>query len=98
MPLPINSCPLDGVVVTPVPPEPIGNVPVVNADDDVAYKAPPDVKDVRPVPPFVVANVPASVIAPAVAVLGVNPVVPPLNVVTAKDDALTNDGADVPLD
>ena len=35
-----------------------------------------------PVPPLVVANVPANVIAPDVAVAGVNPVVPPLMVVT----------------
>ena len=66
-------------VVAPVPPEAIGNVPVVNALVDVAYTAPPEVNDVSPVPPFVVANVPASVTAPDVAVLGVNPVVPALN-------------------
>ena len=35
-----------------------------------------------PVPPLATAKVPAKVIAPDVAVLGVNPVVPALNVVT----------------
>ena len=63
-------------VVCPVPPDAIGNVPVVNADVDVAYTAPPDVNDVRPVPPLVVASVPASVTAPVVPVDGVRPVVP----------------------
>ena len=37
---------------------------------------------VTPVPPLATASVPPSVIAPLVAVVGVNPVVPPLNVVT----------------
>lgn len=37
---------------------------------------------VVPVPPLATASVPPSVIAPLVAVFGVNPVVPPLNVVT----------------
>ena len=80
-------------VVWPVPPEAIGNVPVVNALVDVAYNAPPEVKDVSPVPPLVVANVPASVIAPLVAVLGVKPVVPALNVVTAELDSVPQVGA-----
>jgi hypothetical protein len=52
---------------------------VVNALVEEAYIAPPEVNDVRFVPPLVVANVPAKVIAPVVAVLGVNPVVPALN-------------------
>ena len=38
--------------------------------------------EVTPVPPLATAKVPAKVIAPAVAVAGVKPVVPPLNVVT----------------
>jgi len=38
--------------------------------------------DVSPVPPFATAKVPATVIAPEVALLGVNPVVPPLKVET----------------
>lgn len=67
----------------PVPPEAMGNVPVVKAEVDVAYTAPPDVNDVRPVPPFVVASVPESVTAPVVAVFGVKPVVPAENDVTA---------------
>jgi hypothetical protein len=54
-------------------------VPVANTLVEVAYTAPPEVNDVRLVPPLVVANVPARVIAPVVAVLGVNPVVPALN-------------------
>jgi hypothetical protein len=43
---------------------------------------------VRPVPPLVVARVPARVTAPDVALLGVNPVVPALNVVTATPDSV----------
>lgn len=39
---------------------------------------------VTPVPPFATANVPLKVIAPAVAVAGVKPVVPPLNVDTPE--------------
>ena len=38
-------------VVVPVPPAVTGRVPVVSADVDVAYTAPPDVNDVRFVPP-----------------------------------------------
>jgi hypothetical protein len=45
-------------VVAPVPPEVIGNVPVVNAEVDVAYIAPPEVKLVSAVPPAVVGSVP----------------------------------------
>ena len=41
------------------------------------------VKDVVLVPPFATAKVPPNVTAPLVAVLGVNPVVPALKVVTA---------------
>ena len=66
-------------VEPPVPPADTGNVPVVNALVEDAYTAPPDVNDVSPVPPFAVPSVPAKVIAPVVAVLGVNPVVPALN-------------------
>ena len=40
-----------------------------------------------PVPPFPTTKVPLKVIAPDVAVLGVNPVVPPLNVLTPPDGA-----------
>jgi len=35
----------------PVPPDATGKVPVVNADVEVAYIAPPDVNDESPVPP-----------------------------------------------
>ena len=80
------------LVVTPVPPEATGSVPVVKADVLEAYTAPPDVKAVRPVPPLVVANVPANVIAPPVAELGVNPVVPPLKLVTAAEEAFVHAG------
>ena len=72
--------------VTPVPPDATGKVPVVSADVDVAYKAPPDVKDVRFVPPLVVARVPPRVTAPVDAPVGVKPVVPALNDVTAVPD------------
>ena len=67
MPLPIIKSPVDVIgdnalnaaeaVVWPVPPDAMGNVPVVNADDDVAYTAPPDVNVVNPVPPYPVAIV-----------------------------------------
>jgi hypothetical protein len=40
--------------VAPVPPDATGKVPVVNADVEVAYIAPPDVNDDNPVPPSVV--------------------------------------------
>ena len=45
---------------------PTGDVPLPN-------KTPFDVNVVSPVPPLATPNVPASVIAPVVAVLGVNP-------------------------
>jgi hypothetical protein len=54
--------------------------------------APEPVDVVTPVPPLATAKVPARVIAPPVAVLGVSPVVPPLNVVTVVpvvDDIFT---------
>ena len=72
--------PLPVDVVTPVPPDATGSVPVVNAEVEVAYRAPPLVKLVRPVPPFAVPSVPPSVNVPET-VMGppVNdkPVVPP---------------------
>ena len=58
LPLPINKAPLAGVVVTPVPPDATGKVPVVSAEVEVAYRAPPLVKLVRPVPPLAVPSVP----------------------------------------
>jgi hypothetical protein len=57
-----------------------------------AYTTPPEVNEVSPVPPFVVASVPASVTAPVVAVLGVNPVEPAL-----KDATVPAVVAKVPL-
>jgi hypothetical protein len=80
------------LVVAPVPPDATGKVPDVIAEVLVAYKAPPDVKDVKPVPPFVVASVPASVIAPDVADEGVKPVVPALKEVTPTEDTLVHVG------
>jgi len=53
-------------------------------------------KDVIPVPPLAMFNVPLSVIAPVVAVLGVNPVVPAENEDTPPEDAAHD--AVVPLD
>ena len=47
---------------------------------------------VCPVPPLVTASVPASVMAPEVAVLGVKPVVPALNVVTALVESVAQVG------
>ena len=73
-------------VVCPVPPEAIGSVPVVKALVDVAYKAPPDVNDVKAVPPLEVPKVPANVTAPVVEVLGVNPLSEVWNEVTAPVD------------
>jgi len=55
-------------------------------------RLPDPVEVVTPVPPLATARVPARVIAPPVAVLGVSPVVPPLNVVTVVpvvDDIFT---------
>jgi hypothetical protein len=54
--------------------------------------APEPVEVVTPVPPLATSNFPARVIAPPVAVLGVSPVAPPLNVVTVVpvvDDIFT---------
>ena len=48
-----------------------------------AYKISPIAYVDWPVPPFTATRVPATVMAPDVAVLGVNPVVPKFNVVTA---------------
>jgi hypothetical protein len=45
-------------VICPVPPAVIGKVPVVNAEVDVAYKAPPDVNELRFVPPLAVGKTP----------------------------------------
>lgn len=67
-------------VTAPVPPAVTGNVPVVKADVDVAYIAPPEVNDVRFVPPLAVSSVPPSVKTPDVVIgppLNVRPVVPP---------------------
>ena len=60
VPLPISNAPFAGVEVSPVPPEAMGSVPVVSAEVDVAYIAPPEVKDVNAVPPAAVGNVPAA--------------------------------------
>ena len=49
-----------------------------------------------PVPPLAIPKVPLRTIAPVVAVAGVNPVDPPLNVVTAKDVAACQLVAPVP--
>jgi len=49
-------------VVTPVPPDATGKVPVVSTDDEVAYTAPPEVNDVSPVPPFAVGNTPVTTV------------------------------------
>ena len=43
-------------------------------------------KVVKPVPPLATANLPPKLMAPLVAVVGVNPVVPPSNVVTPLAD------------
>ena len=51
---------------------------------------PAPVEVVTPVPPLATANVPESVTAPLVAVLGVSPVVPALNVVTPGGAAQAN--------
>jgi hypothetical protein len=64
-PEPVTVCPKDvwtpaPKLVIPVPPDAIGNVPVVKTDVDVAYTAPPDVKDVKLVPPDAVGNVPVA--------------------------------------
>jgi hypothetical protein len=82
-------------LVIPVPPDATGNVPVVKTLVDVAYKAPPEVNDVKFVPPLAVPKVPARVTVPVVAVLGVKPVVPALNEVPA--DGVAQDKV-VPLD
>ena len=53
----------------------------MNAEVPLPFKTP--VKVVAPVPPLATTNVPFKVIAPEVAVDGVNPVVPAEKVVTA---------------
>ena len=58
VPLPMSNSPFEGVEDNPVPPEAIGNVPVVKTLVDVAYTAPPDVNDVKLVPPLAVGSVP----------------------------------------
>ena len=82
--------------VKPVPPPVVGNVPLLSALVDDAKMAVPEVNAVRPVPPLVVAKVPASVIAPVVAVLGVNPVVPAENESTGADVAFEANNLTVP--
>ena len=76
----------------PVPPAVFGKVPVAKALVDVAYRAPPEVNDVRFVPPFVVAKVPATLTAPEVAVEGVRPVDPKVMVVTPDVAAAAQEG------
>ena len=119
-------------VVCPVPPFPIGSVPVTPvvsgnpvafvrvADDgvpnagvtnvgDVANTMLPEPvtfcpkavctpvpNDVIPVPPLAMLSVPLNTIAPVVALLGVNPVVPALNEDTPPEDAAHD--AVVPFD
>ena len=61
--------------VIPVPPADGGNVPVVKAEVDVAYMAPPDVNEVRPVPPLPLVSAVPSVRAPAFVTL--NLLIPP---------------------
>jgi hypothetical protein len=68
------------LVNTPDAGVPNAGVTNVGLVDNTFEPEPVDV--VTPVPPFATARVPANVIAPAVAVDGVSPVVPPLNVVT----------------
>jgi hypothetical protein len=48
------------IVTAPVPPEATGKVPVVKADVDVAYTAPPEVNEVKLVPPLAVGSVPVT--------------------------------------
>ena len=82
----------------PVPPAVFGNVPVVNALEDVAYIAPPELNEVRFVPPLVVASVPAKVIAPEVALDGVKPVVPAEKVVTGATVAVDANNVTTPAE
>ena len=65
---------------------------VTRVGDVAKAFAPLPVLVVTPVPPLATARVPPRVIAPEVAVFGVNPVVLPLNVVTPPD-AAAHDGA-----
>ena len=55
---------------------------VINVGEVFNTLEPVPVDVITPVPPFATANVPANVTTPLVAVEGVNPVVPPLNVDT----------------
>ena len=67
--------------VSPVPPDATGSVPVVSAEVDVAYTAPPDVNEVSPVPPTDVATV-----------VNPEPRVPDVNVPTeVREDPVTPD-------
>ena len=70
------------------------NVPVSVGDAD-RTTLPVPVLVVTPVPPFATARVPARVMAPVVAVAGVNPVKPPLKEVTPVLVTLTAPVADV---
>ena len=68
------------LVATPLVGVPSNGVTKVGLVDSTTLPVP--VLVTTPVPPLATAKVPAKVIAPDVAVLGVNPVVPALNVVT----------------
>ena len=57
----------------------VPNIGVTNVGEVLNTTLPVPVEVVTPVPPLATANVPAKVIAPVVAVDGVNPVVPALN-------------------
>jgi len=86
----LTTRPLDAEITEPVTPAVvIRDVPVAAPIFGVTKVGlvertllPEPVEDVTPVPPLATASVPAKVTAPVVAVLGVSPVVPALNVVT----------------
>ena len=64
-----------------MPPEAAGNVPVVSTEVDVAYTAPPEVKEARPVPPDAVPRAFVRLTVPLLEMLiaVVAPLLPTLN-------------------
>ena len=89
-----------GQVNVPVLKLPDWGVPKIGVVNDGLVDStldPLPVEVVTPVPPLATFSVPDRVIAPVVAVLGVNPVVPALNEDTPNVDKLTQVGAAAPL-
>jgi len=83
----LGALPVVATRTCPVVPAPVTPI----ADAPLPYKTPFAANVDTPVPPFPTTSVPLSVTAPVVAVLGVKPVVPAVNDVTAAEEGIVDD-------